>query len=223
MKKTMKSSCVPLGLVLFLLVTAAGCLSMDRDYPEKRLYLIDAERPSQERGAQDASHGQWVRFDRLKVSPAFENRGFIYRVGEYAYETDFYNEFFLPPGAMLYSETRQWLAACFDQGSLSFSGFVDGSGHLEESLHLEGMVNALYGDYRNPDAPRAVLEMQFIVIGNGSRPSEVLVQRDFVRSVELADDSPEALVRGWSAALAAILADFENELEDLDLSSATTN
>jgi hypothetical protein len=70
---------------------------------------------------------------------------------------------------------------------------------------LDGAVNALYGDFRNVDSPRAVLEMEFFLTSESPTKPGILMQRRYARSIPLTGRSPEALVKGWNQALQEIL------------------
>ncbi|MBU0755380.1 MAG: hypothetical protein KJ645_09585, partial [Planctomycetes bacterium] len=83
--------------------------------------------------------------------------------------------------------------------------------------HLQGIVNALYGDFQDPDFPKAVLEMQFILIRHLPNRPEILLQKDYRKSVDLEEATPEALAKGWSRAIAETMRDFEKALNGLNI------
>jgi cholesterol transport system auxiliary component len=78
---------------------------------------------------------------------------------------------------------------------------------------LEATVTELYGDFRPGRVPAAVLAIRFALIDQtGARPSAIL-DRTISRRVDLPRASPDALVRGYADALAAILGELCTDLE----------
>ena len=124
------------GVILCLL---NGCVRLDRGYPEKRYFVIDVSRGGEVCPA--VAHGT-LKIGTFPVSPQYEGRGFVYYKGGSMYDSDFYNAFFISPGAMLTEEVRQWLAA-----SGLFRHVADLSGSREPTYFLGGRITALYGDY----------------------------------------------------------------------------
>lgn len=189
-------------LTLFLLL--AGC--MGRKYVEKRTFLLDVSR----NGAVSPSESNGVlRVRTLRVSPQYENKGFVYRTGDMSYRSDFYNEFFTSPDSMITEKVREWLA-----GSGLFQNVVDFSGQVEPTHILEGEVIDLYGDYARGTQPRAVLAIGLLLLHDVSGRSEIVLQKRYRKEVPLKGDSPEDLVEGWTKALRQVLTDFERHLRE---------
>ena len=88
----------------------------------------------------------------LRVSPRYADRSFVYRISEAGYETDFYNQFLTATDVMVGEEVRRGLGA-----SQFFKYVVGSSNQLQPNYVLEGSINALYGDFRNLNAPTAVV------------------------------------------------------------------
>jgi len=137
----------------------------------------------------------------LRVSPRYESRSFVYRRSESNYESDFYNQFLVSPGAQLTEEVRRAL------GQAQVAQYVVGASSQSEPTHvLEGTVDALYGDFRDLNAPRAVLEMEFFLSKESATRAEILTRKRYTKSVAVNGRSPEALVKGWNDGLSEILA-----------------
>ena len=174
-----------------------GCVSLERSYPDKRYFVIeikDAKRAN-------AEDGQILSMSNLLISPRYADRGFIYRTSDTEYESDFYNQFLSEPAVMITEETRKALAA-----SSKFKFVVGPTSSLVANYVLEGSINSLYGDFRKPSAPAAVLEIEFFLHNENPGSPGIVLQRHYMKSVPLKERSPEALVRGWSEALEAIAA-----------------
>jgi cholesterol transport system auxiliary component len=91
---------------------------------------------------------------------------------------------------------------------------VTGSASQSQSNYvLEGTVNALYGDFRNPSSPSAVLEMEFFLTSEIPAKPGILLQKRYAKSIPLSGRTPEALVRGWNQALEEILVSLAADLK----------
>ena len=191
------------GVILCLL---NGCVRLERGYPEKRYFVIDVSRGGE---VCPAVADGTLKIGTFPVSPQYEGRGFVYYKGGSMYDSDFYNEFFISPGAMLTEEVRQWVAA-----SGLFRHVADLSGSREPTYFLGGRITALYGDYSKASAPKAVLEAEFLLSRDVSVGTDKLLQNRYRREVLLDGSTPRALVAGWNEALREILTDLEKDLRD---------
>jgi cholesterol transport system auxiliary component len=187
---------------LLLAVFCSGCVSLERSYPEKRLFVIELQ-PS--KGAA-VTNGQVLSLPTLHISPRYADRDFVYRTSQTEYESDFYNQFLIAPAVMITEEARKALAA-----SSGFKFVVGPASPLTPNYVLEGSINALYGDFRNPAVPAAVLEIEFFLHNENPANQGIALHKRYMQAVALKERSPEALVRGWSEALQAIVAMFVND------------
>jgi hypothetical protein len=194
-----------LALAFFL----AGCFNFNKSFPEKRFFVLNVKRSG---GPLSSPSDAVLRIRRFRVSPGFEGKGFIYRKGNLNYASDFYNEFFISPASMIAEEVDKWL-----KGSGLFQYVMSSSSPVEPTLELEGVISALYGDYRDTRVPKAVLEVQFFLVRNVSSRPVIVFQKTYHEETLLKENSPDALVAGWSLALEHILTQFETNLKDLDL------
>ncbi len=194
--------------LLVLAFFCFGCVSLERSFPDKRYFVIEV----QESKPANPGNGQILSMSNFEISPRYADREFVYRTSPTEYESDFYNQFLTPPAVMITEETRKALAS-----SSGFKFVVGPSSALTPNYVLAGSINALYGDFRDPSAPAAVLEIEiFLHNENPANPGIVLHKR-YMNSVALKERSPEALVTGWSQALEAILAMFTADSEALKL------
>jgi ABC-type uncharacterized transport system auxiliary subunit len=143
----------------------------------------------------------------LRISPRYADKSFVYRTSDSGYEADFYNQFLTSPDVIFSEELRRGLSA-----SSAFRHVVGPSSPLQPNFVLEGSINALYGDFRNLDKPAAVLEIEFFLHHEDGNNPGIVLQRRYVKTVPIAARSPEALVKGWSQALGAILTDLNADL-----------
>lgn len=190
------------GIFLALLVLG-GCVTLTKSYPEKRYYALEVARQGEAPAPVSLTI---LKIRKLRASPSFEGKEFVYRTNEAQYEADFYNEWFVSPNAMLTQQVQSWLTR-----SGPFNYVMDSSDSSAPTHLLEGTVTALYGDYR-ADPSRAVLGLEFFLVHEGSSHSDIVLHQEYRKEVELTEKSPEALVNGWNAALRLILTALEADL-----------
>jgi hypothetical protein len=182
------------------LLLAGGCVGIERGYPDRRYFVITSANSIAPTTVGHASPQQVLLVGNLRVSPRYDGKSFVYRRSEAHFESDFYNQFLAFPGAILTEEVRKGVAAAG-----IFQTVIAGSSRLDPTHLLEGSVNALYGDFRGGDPPRAVLEMEFFLTRESASNPDILLQRQYQKSVSITGASAEALVRGWSRGLAEII------------------
>jgi cholesterol transport system auxiliary component len=186
----------------------AGCVSIEKSYPDKRYFVLDIAADAR---SQNAGETGTLQIASARVSPRYADRSFIYRRTETQFESDFYNQFLISPGVLVAEELRQ---------GLSQSGifkFVVGSANALTATHtLEIVVNTLYGDFRDFRAPKAVMEIEFFLSQEGS-PSGILFHKRYHSAIPFEGRNPEALVQGWNRALKAISGSLVGDLKASNL------
>jgi cholesterol transport system auxiliary component len=193
---------------LLLSLLCFGCVSLERSYPEKRYFVIEVK----DARSGNPGDGEILSLSNFHISPRYADRGFIYRTSETEYESDFYNQFLSSPAVMITEETRKALAA-----SAKFKYVVGPTSPLTANYVLEGSINSLYGDFRKPSSPAAVLEIEIFLHNENPANPGIVLQKRYMKSVPLSERSPEALVRGWSEALEAIAAMFITDMAERKL------
>lgn len=197
--------------VSVLLVSGAACISVgiERSYPEKRYFALEVRAAG---NSANPTGNEILEVSNLRVSPRYGDKNFVYRISDVAYESDFYHQFLVPPASLITEEVRKNLT-----NSQLFKHVISSSSQLQPSYVLEGTVTALYGDFRQADAPIAVLEIEFFL--NSTIPTKpgIVMQKHYTKSVPLGGRSPEALVKGWNEALEVILASLVTDLQVLSL------
>jgi cholesterol transport system auxiliary component len=194
---------------LLLSVLLCGCVSLDRSYPEKHYFVLEINRDV--KPLDDPLNGI-VEVADIRISPRYEGQSFIYRISDGGYESDFYNQFLIPPTALVSEEVRRGLA----QSGIS-QYVIDSSNQIQPTYRLDGTVNAIYGDFRNATAAGAVLEMEFFLTKPAPGATQVLMAKRYSKSVPLTDRTPEALVKGWNEALKEILRSLVTDLKAANL------
>ena len=198
---------IAVGACLVVTMTSlAGCLDLKKSYPEKRSFVLDVGEPQQQ---ETAANGAIVlKINKFRVSPLFAGRAMVYRVADLQYESDFYDEWFVAPGTLVTQQVHHWLA-----NSPGIQLVVMGTNHVEPTHLLEGTVTEFYGDFRAD--PRAVLGLELLVI-DASHGRESFFRRTYHQDVQLSARSSDALARGLTEALRAILIDVAKEIAALE-------
>ena len=181
-------------MVLVVLALCAGCVGVEKSYPDKRYFVLDA--PANPTPS-NPSANETLQVSNIRVSPRYAD------------------QFLVSPASLITEEVRKGLI-----GSQVFRYVISASNQSQPSYVLEGTVNALYGDFRNPNSPGAVLEMEFFLTSEIPGNSGLLMQKRYVKSVPLAARTPDALVKGWNQALEEILSALVTDLKTVSLKDA---
>ncbi len=194
--------------ILFaLLLLSSHCISLTRDFPEKKNYLLEIPDPPP---SQIRKQEMTVKIRRVIVSNKFQGKGFVYRKSESNFESDFYNEFFVPPKENLSEEIQKYL-----ERKQIFGSVVSMNSRLEATHYIEVEVFSLFGDYRKLQAPHAVLELSFRVFDDRMGDYRRVFSREYKKRIPIEKDSPESLVAGWNLALSRILEEFCKDIQNL--------
>jgi len=194
--------CAALGFI-------AGCVNVEKSYPDKRYFVLEVKRSD---GTANSKAGGVLLVSSLRVSPRYEGRSFVYRRSDANFESDFYNQFLVSPGALLTEEVRRTVS----QAQVA-QYVVSTASQLEPTHVIEGTVDALYGDFRDMNAPKAVLEMEFFVSKESPTKAEIVMRKRYVKSIAVNGRAPETLVKGWNDALNEILAALIADLKAVQL------
>jgi cholesterol transport system auxiliary component len=143
----------------------------------------------------------------LQIAAPFEGRSFVYRTGEFSYARDPYAEFLGPPAEELLAPMRGWLR---DSGN--FSAVTEAGSALRPNMLVEISVSQLFGDFRQPEHPAAVVTIRFVFFDapNGV-PGKLIFQKKYSRRIPLNAPTANALMEGWNQALAEILAEVSSD------------
>lgn len=184
----------------------AGCLNLSKDYPDRHLYAVTAERTGEPAAG---GKGLVLAVRPFTIANRFEKSEFVYRKSETEWETDYYNAFFVEPKNMLADSTRTWL---------SRSGLYEHVGSLSSSVPpthvLEGHAAQLWVDTRG-DAAKAVIEVQFLLADDRESPARILFTRSYAETIAMPEDTPEDAVKAWGEGLSKILGALEAHLVEL--------
>jgi len=202
---TIKSKLYFSSLLLFAALII-GCGGINKSYPERTYFLFEVSSPS---NPLTPVQGTTVEVKRFSISPGSEGKEFIYRTTDVQYLSDFYNQFFRPPSAILTEAVTQWL----DQAQV-FEDILNQTSQAIPIYFIEGNIVELYGDYRNQSAAKAVMKIQFYLLktsDTGDQP-EIIFGKTFESIKPIGSVSPQNLMNGWNLALEDILGEFLKDL-----------
>jgi len=187
-----------------LLAVFGGCISLERSYPDKHYFALEVRAPELfgRRFKNDT-----LQVSNLRISPRYQDRSFLYRISETGFESDFYNQFIAPPAGLISEELRKSLS-----GTQLFKHVIGQANSQAPSYMLEGVINGIYGDFRNLQAPAAIIDLEFFLTSDLPTKPGILMQKRYVKSVPVSNRSPDALVKSWDLALEEIFHDLAADL-----------
>lgn len=196
------------ALSLALVIAVAGCVSLEKEYPDTRYFVLEAERVGAPAGRKSAER---LKIRGFRISPRYGGREMVTRVDERRYEADFYNQFFADPATLVTEESYQWLG----EAGL-FAAVIDSAAPIDARYILDGVVVRLHGDERA--APEAVIEMQFFLLElDETGAPRILFNKSYDARESRPDGEAAGLVDAWSKGLGQILGALEKDLAALDL------
>lgn len=179
-----------------------GCFSVKKEFPEKREFLIDVARDGEARAAANEAI---LVVRPFRISPAYQEQMFVYRMDVGEYETDFYNIFMVSPEAIIAQEAEEWLGKAG-----IFKNVVDSSSLVEPTHALEGSIVRIYGDFS--ETPKAVMEIQIALVALEGKPG-IIMHKTYISEKPIDSDQPQDLIAGYEIALKDILMRAEEDLQ----------
>ena len=184
-------------------LTLAAC-AIGKPIPQATTYVVD---PPIAAGPSAARRPETLRMGTVRVAAAYAGNALVYRLDDVQYTSDPYHAFIAEPGAMLGDRMAEWLDRAGPFSTVAQPGSARPAPYV-----LEATVTELYGDFRGGRPPAAVLAVQFALIDQAGARPKLVHERTIASRVDLAQASPDALVRGYGKALAEILSQLTPEL-----------
>ena len=196
-----------LMVALAAAMAVAGC-GLTRPAPVKQTYLLDPAFPAPVTKAQTGT----LRVGTVNVAAPFRGRSFVVRASEFGFETDFYHEFFVPPGVMIADATTQALTRSNVFTVVARPGVV-----VDSDWILDGFVGTLHADARDPAKAAAVLEITYFLSRDDGGASAPVWSRAYAKRVSFAGSSTDAFVTALNGALSEIFAELARDLAGAQL------
>ncbi|MEO6845630.1 MAG: ABC-type transport auxiliary lipoprotein family protein [Chthoniobacterales bacterium] len=189
---------------LILLFCLQGC-SLFYPQPKQNFYTLSANRES---GSAPSSNGPALSIDQLQIASPYANQGFVYHLPGGTVQSDYYHLFLSAPQ---FNIAEQLKASLRKSGHFrTVSGYNQSQG---ADYILNGNIEALYGDYTNPQQPFAVVAMRIYLskkVESSSIDKNLLGH--YEKRIPLSRNSPDGLVKAWDTGLASIFANIEHDI-----------
>ncbi len=187
------------------LMILAGCLSLEKTFPEKQLYTLspEIEIPSDT----DYPEGALLSSE-FSVAPVFRTNSFVLRKDPYRFIEDFRNEFIIPPNRMITDLTEELL--------LKSNRFVSYTAEASQLplFRLSGRLDEIVGDYSDNTHLKAVLAVRFLVEKTEKAVVKIILSKTYRREILLKDEHPLTLLKGWNEGLSQILSAFYQDFSN---------
>ncbi len=144
------------------------------------------------------------------INSKFSSRQLVYRVGEFRYMQDYYNEFFVPPAVMITEATRNWLT-----DANMFTRVLEPGNVMSPSHILEGNIAGCYADVRDKAAPSAVLKMQLFLTKRDKAVDLLVWSRTYDTKERMKDKSGESFVDALNRCLQTVLQNMQTDMSGL--------
>ena len=188
-----------------------GCTSIiTRPAPVRRTFLLDPPLPP---AAGQGPKAGVLRIGAINVAAPFRGKQFVYRTSDLGFESDFYDEWFVPPGTMLADAVAKGLAAARVFERVVAAGTA---GHAGDFV-LDGFVSALFGDTRAGARASANLTVSFYLTAIDVPGSAPVWTREYAQRSDVVGAGPDALAQGLNSALGAVLRGLARDLAAADL------
>ncbi len=194
-------------VALSAMAFATGC-SFTRPSLVKESSLLEPALPEAAAASKPAS----LRVGAVTVGAPFRGRSFVVRETEFKFESDFYHEFFVPPGAMIADSTARALARGKVFADVTRPGVV-----VDADWVLDGFVGALYADARDATKPEAVMQVTYYLSRDDGGSSAPVWSHAYVKRVAFTSTSTGAYVSALNAAFSEVLADLARDLATAEL------
>jgi len=190
-------------LACVVMLSLGGC-NLSAPYPVRNEFVIRVK-PGPK--AQETVPGV-IMIAGVRVAGPFGDREFVYRMADLTFKSDYYNLFIVAPGRMLTGEVVYAM-----RQRHGFNSVLDPDVSADHDWVLETMVTDLYGDYRDPSAPRAVVRAHFVLLRVAPASTTVVGEWTFEESEPLGAPTPAELAAACGVAFGAVLQRAAPEIE----------
>ncbi len=144
------------------------------------------------------------------INSEFSSRQMVYRVSQFRYVPDYYNEFFVPPAVMITEATRNWFT---DAGM--FTMVLEPGSSMSPSCVLEGNIVECYADIRDKTAPAAVLKIQLFLMKRSDAVGSLVWSHTYDTKERMKDTSGESFVEALNRCLQIVCQKMQADISGL--------
>ena len=195
------------ALVVVAAVALASC-SVTRPSPVKQTFLLDPPLPAAVAKAQPSS----LRMGTVNVGAPFRGRSFVSRESELRYDTDFYNEFLVPPAMMIGELTGRAL-----ERAKAFALVTPASSNADADFILDGFVASLFVDAREPAKMVADVDITYYLFRADGGSGLPVWTQTYRQRAPLSGNTASAYATALNVALGAVFADLARDLAAANL------
>ena len=196
------------ALVVLAALALAGCSAVTRPAPVKQTFLLDSAAPAPVARPQPSS----ARVGTVNIAAPFRGKSFVSREGDLRYDTDFYNEFLVPPATMIGELTSRAL-----ERAKVFTLVVPINSAAPTEWLLDGFVSSLVVDAREPGKMYADLAITYYLFRADGGTGMPVWTRDYRQREPLSALTAQAYAAALNTALGRIFADLARDLAAAEL------
>ena len=195
------------ALVIAAALVLTSC-SVTRPSPVKQTFLLDPPMPAAGAKTQPST----LRMGTVTVGAPFRGRGFVSREAELRYESDFYNEFFVPPATMIGELTGRAL-----ERAKVFTLVAPASSTADTDWILDAFVTSLFVDARDPAKMVADVEITYYLFRSDGGSGMPVWTQTYRQRAPLSGPTAPAYAAALNVALGQVLADLSRDLAAANL------
>jgi uncharacterized lipoprotein YmbA len=194
------SKTIVYGLLGIGIVMGPGFVKLWHDKVDIKTYMIEVDRdaPVAENPFADQL---WI--DKVTVLPPYNVRNLVLRKSDVEYTMSYYTELLMSPAENFRNEFFVWLSA---SGMFKNVSIESKSGM---SHRLVVTVMEFYGDTEHLTA---TLNIKATLLDERAKSLNVLLSKEYRKTVDVPDATADALVRGFNKALRQTLEECEKDM-----------
>jgi cholesterol transport system auxiliary component len=189
---------IVIAVVPLIIISCSSILK--KEYPQKKYFIIN---PNYEKAAESLFKTNNIKVTKVKISPFFEGKNFVYRQGENSYESDYYNEFLVFPAYNLNESISKWFSKSNPSETPSFE--------FQDSTYLLAVIiESMYVDFRDEKNPKTKWEISFTL--QKSNDQNLVFKKDYIIETTIEKITPENVIKSWNYGLSEILVQLQADL-----------
>jgi cholesterol transport system auxiliary component len=173
----------------------------------KSQYMLDISPPHTAKVLQPSSAIIEVR--TFAIDSEFSGRQMVYRIDEFRYAPDYYNEFYVPPAMMITQAVKNWLA-----DAELFARVLEPGSTMAPTCVLSGSIVACYADIRDKAAPAAVLELRMFLTKQDKGAETLVWSRKYEIREPMKDTRAESFAAAMSRCVQTVLQKLLTDLAE---------
>ena len=189
--------------IMVVVVLLAGCQSA----MNKNQYVLQVSPPQTAKVSQPP--GIILEVRAFTIDSEFSGRQMVYRIDEFRYAPNYYNEFLIPPAIMIGEATRNWLA-----DTETFARVAEPGSGMMPTYILNGSISACYADIREKAAPAAVLELKMFLTKQDKAVETLLWSHSYKMREPMKDTQAQSFAAAMSRCVQNVLQKLQADLAE---------